>query len=216
MAARILTNTWLLRYPSPTFSKHRRHLATGLVFIESLPNTVTSTKQLYDIAEPHAHIYGVWTRPDPLKSSPNGSHSGMASIRITTEPVPRSLSIISKLPDPTAEEIDRVKSQLMDIAKAVRTQWQVNCTPITKFPDMFQISARAAVGLGSETRRFDMATTDTPRFTKGLINGYREGFKQARRNKKADELLTASSESDDEIDFLIAYLSSTCHPELPV
>ncbi|KAJ2663600.1 hypothetical protein IWW48_001283 [Coemansia sp. RSA 1200] len=183
----------------------RRHLATGMVYIKNLPKHITSPAEILAIAQKHSIVYSVWSKPSDLRTANTARY---VSVRLVTERIPSTVVEISRLPDPTREDVDKLTTQLLEISREIEAQLNVPCAPIANDPGMFQSSARDALGLGPETRTFDLATTDSPKYTRGLIDGYRRGFRSARLKKEKDDVLKLSAEADDELEFLLAYLSS--------
>ncbi|KAJ2505373.1 hypothetical protein GGI11_007036 [Coemansia sp. RSA 2049] len=184
----------------------RRHLATGTVYINALPNRITSAAEILAIAQKHSIVYSVWTRPADLRATSTAARR--VAVRLVTERIPPTVAEISRLPDPTTEDVAALTAQLLEISGDIEARLNVPCVPVASDPGMFQSSARAALGLGPETRTFDLATTDSPNYTRGLVDGYRKGFRAARLKKEKDDVLRLSAEADDELEFLLAYLSS--------
>ncbi|KAJ2373382.1 hypothetical protein IW150_003653, partial [Coemansia sp. RSA 2607] len=184
-----------------------RSLATGVVYIRNLPSWYNEQK-LRDAAHAHGHVYGVWisrrSRKQPKtlggQYSPHSSKR-TAAIRITNTPVPESISEIAQLPEPTLEEKGHIGKSLANIVQFLNKQ-NICAEVVTKEPDMFQTRAAKALGMGVETRLFDKRTTDRPRFTEGMLDGYREGFKKSRSKLEIESLLGLAKKSDDEMLFL--------------
>ncbi|KAJ2085731.1 hypothetical protein IW138_006154, partial [Coemansia sp. RSA 986] len=189
---------------SPVLGK--RYLATGLVYINNLPAHIMGTAEILSIAQKHSIVYGIWTNPTLLTTT---GAKRQVSVRLITERIPSTIIGISKLSDPTEADIAKLKAQLMEIAHAIQTQLMSPCLPIVRDPGMFQRSARDTLGLGPETRRFDERTTDTPKYNRGLIDGYRQGFRRARLRKVKNDIFQVSRESDNELDYLTSYLVSS-------
>ncbi|KAJ1731697.1 hypothetical protein LPJ61_002407 [Coemansia biformis] len=186
----------------------RRTLATGLVFVRRLPGWA-GPATLERAAAAHGHVYGAWATPPWAGQGPSpGAHTEgggpaarMAAVRIATEKVPRDLAAIAQLPDPAGDEIRRCEDALLLVVRTLGQQG-IRAMPVSKNPDLFQVAARRALGLGPATRRFDLRTTSTPRYTRGLVDGYRRGFAEARRQQDVAGLLQQCEESDDELYFM--------------
>ncbi|KAJ2804855.1 hypothetical protein H4R20_002339 [Coemansia guatemalensis] len=127
-----------------------------------------------------------------------------AAVRITTEELPGTLEEIAQLPDPIKSEIQYCTDVLLKIVNELKLL-HIYAMPVTKYPDMFQVVARRALGLGMETRRFDRRLTDRPRHTQGMLDGYRGGFMAARREADVAELLRRCEASEDELEFMAEY-----------
>ncbi|KAI7823957.1 hypothetical protein BX661DRAFT_225988 [Kickxella alabastrina] len=167
-------------YKITSIIRHSRTLITGSIFIRDLP-AHHSHQTLTDAAHKHGHIYGIWISTSPPASTIPLTNSRRktsrrhrpAAIRITNQPVPATLQEISKLPPHTQEEADQMQRALSDIVRYLGERGVV-AVAVPKFPDMFQSGAQKALGLGAGTRLFDKRTTDRPRFTKGLVDGYHD------------------------------------------
>ncbi|KAJ1836343.1 hypothetical protein LPJ63_000366 [Coemansia sp. RSA 2711] len=189
---------------------NRRALATGVVFVSRLPEQAGESV-LAEVAAHHAHVYGTWSkqrgppgRPAPLPIGPPHSNGYMAAVRITTGPVPQDLDAIAQLPEPTNDEIEQCRAAMLAVVDELR-QRGISAMPVSKHPGMFQSAARQALGLGSSTRQFDQRTTPTPKYTRGLIDGYRQGFIEAQRQNDIADLLRQCEECDDELKFMAEY-----------
>ncbi|KAJ2552852.1 hypothetical protein EV175_003159 [Coemansia sp. RSA 1933] len=189
----------------PPIPLGRRFLATGFVHINSLPEHITSTTEIISIAQQHSIVYSIWTGQTPLTASESLRR---VSVRLVTERIPSTIDEISELPDPTEDEIKKLKTQLVAITDAIQRQLKAPCIPIAGDPGMFQRSARKARGLGPDTSRFDVKTTNTPQYSRGLIDGYRKGFKHAKWQMIKKDIFKAAKESDDELYYLSSYLTS--------
>ncbi|KAJ2516929.1 hypothetical protein GGI11_003307 [Coemansia sp. RSA 2049] len=192
---------------TPRHPPRRRHLATGTVYISALPARITSTAEILAIAQSHSIVYSVWARPADLRA-PATAVARRVAVRLVTERLPPTVAAISRLPDPAAADVAALTAQLLAVSRDIGARLGVSCVPIASDPGMFQSSARAALGLGPETRSFDLATTDSPNYTRGLVDGYRKGFRAARLKNEKDGVLKLSAEADDDLEFLLAYLSS--------
>ncbi|KAJ2541941.1 hypothetical protein GGF49_003255 [Coemansia sp. RSA 1853] len=185
----------------------RRTLATGTVYVSHLP-TWANEKTLRQTAELHAHVYGVWTSPPPtqpnMHSHKHPTHDRKAAVRITTEQVPDTIEAMSHVAMPTHTEIAHCQKLLLDIIEDLKMQG-IRAMPISKDPGLFQTGAREALGLGIHTRRFDIRTSSTPLYTRGLVDGYREGFLEARRKADIADLLKRCNECEDELEFMTEY-----------
>ncbi|KAJ2816109.1 hypothetical protein IWW50_006610 [Coemansia erecta] len=193
----------------------RRTLATGVVYVSQLPHWA-GEKTLREAVERHAHVYGVWIKPrvSHLKSKGirGGSHvnamdiygNRMAAVRITTEPVPHDVKEIAQIEPPTSADIEKCEAAMLAATADLRVSG-IQAVPVNKHPALFQTAARRAMGQGIGTRHFDWRTTTVPRYTKGLIDGYRQGFLKARRKAEVTELLQECDKSDDELEFMAAY-----------
>ncbi|KAJ2157928.1 hypothetical protein GGF46_004150 [Coemansia sp. RSA 552] len=131
-------------------------------------------------------------------------HGHMAAVRITTEKVPEGLGSIAQLPDPTQGEVQGCWALLQAVVAELGLSG-IDAVPILKDPDMFQVVARQALGLGLNTRLFDKKATETPKYTQGLRDGYRKGFLEGRRRADTEDLLGQCEESGDELEFMTAY-----------
>ncbi|KAJ1734908.1 hypothetical protein LPJ72_002127, partial [Coemansia sp. Benny D160-2] len=191
---------WWSAIARPTGTKpRRRHLATGTVYISALPARITSTAEILAIAQSHSIVYSVWARPADLRAPPPAASARRVAVRLVTERLPPTVAAISRLPDPAAADVAALAAQLLAVSREIGARLGVPCVPIASDPAMFQRSARAALGLGPETRSFDLATTDSPNYTRGLVDGYRKGFRAARLKKEKDGVLKLSAEADDEL-----------------
>ncbi|KAJ2759737.1 hypothetical protein H4S06_002082 [Coemansia sp. BCRC 34490] len=199
---------WWSAIARPAGTKpRRRHLATGTVYISALPARITSTAEILKIAQTHSIVYSVWAKPADLRVPATAARR--VAVRLVTERLPPTVAAISRLPDPAAADIAALAAQLLAVSREIGARLGVPCVPIASDPAMFQHSARTALGLGpEETRSFDLATTDSPNYTRGLVDGYRKGFRAARIKNKTDGVLKLSAEADDDLEFLLAYLSS--------
>ncbi|KAJ2788262.1 hypothetical protein GGI15_000067 [Coemansia interrupta] len=181
-----------------------RSLATGVVYIRNLPPWCNE-QRLQDAAHAHGHVYGVWISNHSRKAlktlgnhhSPHSSKR-TAAIRITNTSVPESISEIAQLPEPTLEEKEQISESLASIVRYLNQQ-NISAEVVTKEPDMFQTRAAKALGMGVETRLFDKRTSDKPRFTEGMLDGYREGFKKGHSRLGIESLLRQAKESEDEM-----------------
>ncbi|KAJ2599190.1 hypothetical protein GGF39_002337 [Coemansia sp. RSA 1721] len=197
---------------SQTFQRiQRRSLATGAVYIRDLPRWCNE-KRLYDTAHPHSsNVYGIWIQGQTTKvrtqsSNRLGRHPQRpAAIRITTEEPPTTIYEISKLPQPTEEEIEQIRDATVQIVKSLQS-CGIAAKPVTNEPDMFQRRAGLVMKAGPESRTFDRITTGRPWFTKGMVDGYRKGFMEARDKAEVEDILDQASKSDDEMKFLTEYL----------
>ncbi|KAJ2892635.1 hypothetical protein IWW38_003144 [Coemansia aciculifera] len=202
--------------PALSCTRHfpsRRGLATGVIYIDSKPSQATR-QTLYDQVQKHSngsHVYDVWI------SAPTTRRNLVfhrAAIRITTEPVPTTVEAISLLPDPTNAEIEAIRAASLEIVKGLKAEAGVNALPILKDPGFFQTTARRALGHGPQTRLFDKFTTSKPRFTRGMLDGYREGFLEARKIRDANDIVEQSKRSDDALGFLADYFEHKYHHKL--
>ncbi|KAJ2797628.1 hypothetical protein H4R21_004242, partial [Coemansia helicoidea] len=180
----------------------RRTLATGTVYVRRLPAWAEAVT-LERAAAPHAHVFGVWIGQDG-KRQVGDPPARLAAVRITTDAVPADLEDIARLPDPTPDEIQRCKAALLAVVGELG-RLGIHAMPVAKGPDMFQVGARRALGQGAASRRFDVATSSTPRYSCGLIEGYRYGFAEARRKRSVAQLLAQCESSDDELRFMLDY-----------
>ncbi|KAJ2382961.1 hypothetical protein GGI23_007252, partial [Coemansia sp. RSA 2559] len=174
----------------------KRYLATGFIHINRLPEHVESVAAVLSIAQRHSTVYSIWPNIPRLTENKRIRH---VSVRLVTERIPSTIPEIAELPDPTEDEIKKLKMQLVAITDAIKTELKSPCFPILTDPGMFQRSARTALGLGPETRRFDQKTTGKPTYTRGLIDGYRQGFRRAKRNKMKEHISNSSKDSEDEL-----------------
>ncbi|KAJ2747353.1 hypothetical protein GGI20_000604 [Coemansia sp. BCRC 34301] len=148
------------------------------------------------------HVYDVWISAPYTR---NNKVAYRAAIRITTEPVPVSLQAISLLPDPTKEEIETIKASALATIATLMTEERVRSSPILKDPDFFQTSARRALGYGLQSRLFDRRTTSNLKHTRGMLDGYRTGFLEARKKRDAVDIVDQSKQSEDALEFLAGY-----------
>ncbi|KAJ2082108.1 hypothetical protein H4R24_001849 [Coemansia sp. RSA 988] len=190
-----------------------------MVYIKQFPRDA-SKEMLKEVAGHHGCVFGLWMNDHAqqhlrLRSSqlprvgihlPSDQRSPkrQAAVRITTEEVPRTLEEIAQLSDPTKSEIQCCADALLEIVNELK-RLRIYAMPVTKYPNMFQIVARRALGLGMDTRRFDRKLTDRPRHTQGMLDGYRGGFMAARREADVAELLRRCEASENELEFMADY-----------
>ncbi|KAJ1642421.1 hypothetical protein LPJ64_005733 [Coemansia asiatica] len=197
----------------------KRGLATGVVYIRDLPRWC-SEERLYDSAHPYAHVFGIWIHQPASKvraeskEKPYHKTRRPAAIRITNTEVPTTVYEISKLPEPTKEEIKQVRGALVRIASCLRDNG-IMAEPIGKEPDMFQRRAGLVMQRGPETRLFDKVTTTRPWFANGMVDGYRKGFMQARDKVDVEDVLEKASQSEDEMKYLADYLEYVAAKSTP-
>ncbi|KAJ2618109.1 hypothetical protein H4S08_000033 [Coemansia sp. RSA 1365] len=197
----------------------RRSLATGVVYIKQFPRHV-SKETLKEVAGRHGRVFGLWIndhKQQQLKPrssqlprvgihlpSDQRSPRRQAAVRITTEELPKTLGAIAQLPNPTESEVRHCTDALLKIVNELK-RLHIYAMPVAKYPDMFQVVARRAMGLGMESRRFDQKLTDKPRLTRGMLDGYRSGFMAARREANVVELMERCEASEDELGFMAEY-----------
>ncbi|KAJ1818341.1 hypothetical protein LPJ56_001846 [Coemansia sp. RSA 2599] len=197
----------------------RRGLATGVVYISNLPHWC-GEQRLYDTARLHSLVYGVWIRPPPSRAraeSSNKLHRNIrrpAAIRIINTELPATIYEISKLPEPTQEEIEQIKGALVQIIGGLRDHG-ILAKPVSNEPDMFQKRAGLVMKMGPETRIFDKKTTSRPWLTKGVVDGYRKGFMKARDKAEIEDILEEASQSEDEMEYLAKYLEFVAEKSTP-
>ncbi|KAJ2353247.1 hypothetical protein GGH92_000784 [Coemansia sp. RSA 2673] len=198
----VATLSWhhLLSITSKVHYQYRRGLATGLIYINNKPAHATR-QTLIEAAQKHSHVYDVWISAPILRKN---IIAHRAAIRITTDPVPETLEAISLLPVPTKEEIDAIKTAALATVATLKAEG-VNSLPVLKDPEFFQTAARHALGYGPSTRLFDKRTTSKPRYTRGMLDGYRAGFKEARQKRDANSIVEQSKQSEDALEFLAGY-----------
>ncbi|KAJ2718885.1 hypothetical protein GGI07_005532 [Coemansia sp. Benny D115] len=145
--------------------------------------------------------------PEGTIGRPSTKFIRQAAIRVTNEKVPQTISRIAQLPDPTPEEIQEMQETLGCITAYLAEQG-IPAVIVPKHPDLFQNGARRAIGMGEHTRLFDEKTTSRPRYTQGMIDGYRKGFEDARRTENTKEMLEHFAASDNEMEILLEYLEN--------
>lgn len=193
------SSKWLLQRQLTT---NRRWLATGVVYISDFPKN-TTRQTLIKATHSFGYIFGVWFS-DPSSHISKTRQQQQAAIRITTERLPSTLQEISQLDPPTEADITQAQQYLHGLVDHLR-KLDISAIPIYKDPDMFQKVAKQELGSGEDTRLFDRRTTSRPRYTRGLIDGYRKGFARARMCKETENLIEQAKNSDDELMFLTEY-----------
>ncbi|KAJ2412558.1 hypothetical protein H4218_004925 [Coemansia sp. IMI 209128] len=103
------------------------------------------------------------------------------------------------------EEIGAINATALAAVATLKAEG-VHSLPILKDPDFFQSAARRALGYGPTTRLFDKRTTSRPRYTRGMLDGYRAGFLEARKKRDADNIVEQSKQCEDPFEFLAGYL----------
>ncbi|KAI8323337.1 hypothetical protein GQ54DRAFT_258361 [Martensiomyces pterosporus] len=176
-----------------------RCLATGVAYIRDLPGWATQTTLLEAAQESRGKVYGVWISHDSA-----AGRSRQAAIRITTEDVPPDLRAIAGLPDPSAAEVGQLKTAIGKVVGSLRERG-VDSVPIFKDLALFQSVAKRATTSTSGSRDFDALTTSAPRYTRGMVDGYRQGFEEARRKRDASRVLDECANEEDELAFLASY-----------
>ncbi|KAJ2754887.1 hypothetical protein GGI19_002068 [Coemansia pectinata] len=200
MSVATLSRHPLLPIASKVHYQCRRGLATGLIYIDNKP-AHTTRKTLIEAAQKHSLVYDVWISAPILRKN---IVAHRAAIRITTDAVPETLEAISLLPDPTKEELDAIKTIALATVATLKADG-VNALPILKDPGFFQTAARRALGYGPSTRLFDKRTTSKPRYTRGMLDGYRAGFLKARQKRDANSIVEQSKKSENALEFLAGY-----------
>ncbi|KAJ2459198.1 hypothetical protein GGF42_001614 [Coemansia sp. RSA 2424] len=186
--------------PCTRCRQSRRGLATGLVYINNKPPQ-TTRQTLIAAAQKHSHVYDVWISAPCAR---NNVIAHRAAIRITTDPVPETVEAISLLPDPTKEEVETIKAAALATVATLKAEG-INSLPILKEPMFFQNAARCALGRGPQTRLFDKRTATKPQHTRGMLDGYRAGFLEARKKRDASDVVEQSKQSEDALEFLAGY-----------
>ncbi|KAJ1943042.1 hypothetical protein EC988_006334 [Linderina pennispora] len=179
-----------------------RSLATGVVYIRHLPST-TSLADLEDTAKQHGSVYGVWRSSDSDGAS---DKKRPAAIRMVTEQVPRDIAEIARLPTPTAEEVERITDAVNSVVSEFRRMYRIDAVAVLRDHGMFQSASRRIADNRHGTDDFDVLTTNRPRYTRGMIDGYRRGFVEAaKQSEQAQGLAECTEKGSDQLASLIEY-----------
>ncbi|KAJ1965946.1 hypothetical protein GGI12_000424 [Dipsacomyces acuminosporus] len=160
--------------------------------------------------ESNSKVYGVWISSEPSANRRQRPGKGRkAAIRIVTEDVPLDLGKIAGLPEPSSGEIQELKASVDAVVSSLELHG-IGSVPIYKDVSLFQSAARNATVDANASREFDTLTTPRPRYTRGLIDGYRQGFAEARQKRDAMALLKdcEKEQEEDELASLAGYFES--------